>query len=228
MGAAVAELVAAGRPDRALGLTLVTPIPLAGTHLPDEMIDRFRSLGGDPEGERAVRSQLSAALPAAELDRLVATGQRLRSEVVRDLAECWNTGHLAGRQQSRFAGPVLIIRGEGDGFVTEDLVNAAVAPRFTAVEQVPVAKAGHWAHLEQSSEVAAHLDRFLARVLSPDGPPGLKAPREKGWASAFAQKSAAAFGEAFAADGAGGERPGPPGGGPGPGQECDGGGERDL
>ncbi|MGW5464046.1 alpha/beta fold hydrolase [Streptomyces sp. NPDC003996] len=200
MGAAVAELVAAGRPDRALGLTLVTPIPLAGTHLPDETLDRFRSLGGDPEGERAVRRQLSAALPAAALDRLVAAGQRLRPEVVRDLAECWNTGHLAGRQQSRFAGPVLILRGEGDGFVTEEMVNAAVAPRFTAVEQVLVAKAGHWAHLEQSGEVAAHLDRFMARVLPPDGPRDPKAPREKGWTSAFAQKSAAVFAEAFAAD----------------------------
>ncbi|MEV5383654.1 alpha/beta hydrolase [Streptomyces sp. NPDC052721] len=199
MGAAVAELVAADRPDRARGLTLLTPVPLAGTRLPDDVIEQFRSLGGDGDGQRAVRGRLSAALPQAEFDRLVATGQSLNPEVVRDFADCWNTGHPAGGQPSRFAGPVLIIRGEEDGFVTEDLINAAVAPQFTEVRAVQVAEAGHWPHIEQPTEVAAHLDRFLARVSSSGDVHDSGAPRPQGWTSAFEQKSASAFGEAFAA-----------------------------
>jgi len=168
MGAAVGELVAARRPDRALGLVLLTPVPLAGTHLPDEAIAPFRALGGDGAGQRAVRNQLAVALPEAEHDRLVAVGERVRPEVVRDFADCWNEGHPAGEQPSRYAGPVLIVRGEADGFVTEELVDTAVAPRFGSVESVVVASAGHWVHLEQPSAVAGFLDRFLAGVFRHD------------------------------------------------------------
>jgi pimeloyl-ACP methyl ester carboxylesterase len=39
MGAAIAELVAATHPERALGLVLLTPVPLADERLPDEAIE---------------------------------------------------------------------------------------------------------------------------------------------------------------------------------------------
>ncbi|WP_051371606.1 alpha/beta fold hydrolase [Streptomyces sp. 142MFCol3.1] len=168
MGAAVAELVAVQRPDRARGLVLVTPVPLSGVHLPDETIEQFRSLGGNEDAQRSVREQLSAAFPEAELDRLVATGRHLRPEVIRALADCWNSGHPHGERPSSYAGPVLIIRGEGDGFVTEDMVNDAIAPRFTAVTAVSVAEAGHWAHIEQSADVATHLNSLLAEARGTD------------------------------------------------------------
>ncbi|MFJ5269801.1 alpha/beta fold hydrolase [Streptomyces sp. NPDC088358] len=175
MGAAVAELVAVQRPDRARGLVLVTPVPLAGVHLPDETIEQFRSLGGDADGQRGVREQLSAAFPEAERDRLVATGLHLRPEVVRALADCWNTGHPRGERPSGYTGPVLILRGEGDGFVTEDMVDDAIAPRFASVTALAVAEAGHWAHIEQAAHVATHLDRLLAEAQGTstraEGPP---------------------------------------------------------
>ncbi|MFD9003082.1 alpha/beta fold hydrolase [Streptomyces sp. NPDC059582] len=200
MGAAVAELVAVQRPDRVRGLMLVTPVPLAGVHLPDEMIERFRSLGGDADGQRGVRDQLSVAFPEAERDRLVATGMRLRPEVLRALADCWNTGHPVGERPSAYPGSVLIVRGEGDGFVTEDMVNNSIAPRFTAVTAVSVAEAGHWAHIEQAADVATHLDRLLAEARGNVGAPAANTSRPQGWTDAFAQQSAAAFGEAFTQD----------------------------
>ncbi|MFF7187413.1 alpha/beta fold hydrolase [Streptomyces sp. NPDC008222] len=200
MGSAVAELVAAERPERAVGLVLVTPIPLAGTRLPAEAIDPFRSLGGDPEAQRAVRQQLSVALPEAELDRLIVSGVRMRSEVVRDMADCWNTGHPAGERPSRFTGPVLIIRGEGDGFATEELVSELVAPRFGSVESVSVGGGGHWVHLERPVEVAGHLDRLLTGVLPSGDGAAASAVHPQGWTNAFAEKSAEAFRETFAAD----------------------------
>lgn len=200
MGAAVAELVAAQRPDRVRGLMLVTPVSLAGVHLPDEMIEQFRSLGGDADGQRGVRNQLSVAFPEAELDRLVATGRRLRPEVIRALANCWNAGHPLGERPSAYPGPVLIVRGEGDGFVTEDMVNNTIAPRFTAMTAVSVAGAGHWAHIEQAADVATRLDRLLAEALGSEGVPAANTPRPQGWTDAFAQKSADAFGEVFTED----------------------------
>jgi pimeloyl-ACP methyl ester carboxylesterase len=46
MGSAIAELVAAARPDRAMGLALLAPVPLAGVGMPAEAIEPFRRLGG--------------------------------------------------------------------------------------------------------------------------------------------------------------------------------------
>ncbi|MEU6217861.1 alpha/beta hydrolase [Streptomyces sp. NPDC047022] len=203
MGAAVAELVAARRPPRAVGLVLLTPVPLAGTRLPDEVIGRFRSLGGDPDAQRAIREQVSVALPEADLDRLVDTGVRVRPEVVRDFADCWNTGHPAGARPSRFTGPVLIVRGAGDGFVTEDMVGAGAVPRFGSARTqgpVSVAGAGHWVHVEQPSEVCGRIDRFLAGLRTSAGGKAPGTAHPQGWISAFEQKSATAFGEALAED----------------------------
>jgi esterase len=95
---------------------------------------------------------------------------------------------------------VLILRGEGDGFVTEDMVNHAIAPRFTAMTAASVAEAGHWAHIEHAAHVATHLDRLLAEAHGTDSAPAANTPHPQGWTNAFAQKSAAAFGEAFTKD----------------------------
>ena len=185
MGAPIAELVAAARPERTLGLVMLTPVPLAGTRLPDEAIEAFRALGGDAQGQRAVRQQLSVGLSDADLDRLVAIGVHLRSDVVRAMADCWNSGLPDASEHSRYAGPVLIVRGSDDGFVTEELVSAAVSPRFAEAQAVAVEQAGHWPHVEQPAAVAAQLDHFLSRG-------------SQGWREAFASKSADAFGDAFA------------------------------
>ena len=46
LGAQVAELAAARRPDRVAGLVLVAPVPLAGAQLPAAAIAPFTALGG--------------------------------------------------------------------------------------------------------------------------------------------------------------------------------------
>jgi pimeloyl-ACP methyl ester carboxylesterase len=195
MGAPVAELVAARRASRAMGLVLLTPAPLAGTGLPDEAIEQFRSLGGKPEAQRATRQQLSVALPEAELDRLVVTGSRVPKQVVRDVADCWNNGHPDGSRSSDYQGPVLIVRGAGDGFVTEELVADAVAPRFLSVETMVVEGAGHWAHIESPKAVAAAIDTLLTALLA------VRADNaSQGWRGAFTNKSTDDFGKTFATD----------------------------
>src|SRR5436189_3415442 len=143
MGAPIAELVATARPERALGLVLLTPVPLAGTRLPDDVVEPFRSLGADAAAQRGVRRQLSVALSDADLDRLVSVGLRVRPEVVRALVDCWNAGLDDAPEPSRYAGPVLILRGSDDGFVTEALVATTVSPRFASAQSAVIERAGH-------------------------------------------------------------------------------------
>jgi pimeloyl-ACP methyl ester carboxylesterase len=192
MGAPVAELVAAARTERALGLVLLTPVPLAGMRLPDPVVEPFRALGGDAEAQRAARRQLAVNLSEADLDRLGTAGLRMWPETVRALVYSWNTGHADAPEPSRYAGPVLVVRGGGDGFVTKELVATAVAPRFPAAQTVVVDGAGHWPHVEQPAAVASHLDRFIAAH-------GVEAVAGR-WTNAFAGRSADAFAAAFADD----------------------------
>jgi pimeloyl-ACP methyl ester carboxylesterase len=198
MGAPIAELVAAARPEQAIGLVLLTPMPIAGAGLSDEAVEPFRSLGGDPHAQRAVRQQLSAGLSDADLDRLVETGAPVRPEVVRALVDCWNSGLAGAAENSAFSGPVLILRGSADGLVTEELTSATVSPRFGSVKTAAIDGAGHWPHVEQPSAVAIQLDEFLAQDLSHGGDITAARVRAQGWTDAFASKSAERFGAAFA------------------------------
>jgi len=196
MGSAIAELVAAARPDRAMGLVLLAPVPLAGVGMPAEVIESFRELGGDEAGQRAVRKQLSVGMPDPDLERLVAAGARLRPDVVAALADCWNRGYPDGAGPSRYAGPVLVLTGAGDRFVTADAVSAGVTSRLPRATTAVVDGAGHWPHLEQACGVAARIGEFLERTLA-----GFPAEaRQQGWTQAFAEKTEAGFAEKFTED----------------------------
>jgi pimeloyl-ACP methyl ester carboxylesterase len=159
MGAPVAELVAAERLGSALGLILVTPVPLAGAGLPADGIEPFRSLGDDAGRQRAIRRQASPGLSDAALERLVTMGSRVRPEVVRELADAWNMGVAEGLEPSRYRGPVVIVRATADPF--DELVTEAIASRFPSPRMMLVDGAGHWAHVEQPTAIAAAIDALL-------------------------------------------------------------------
>lgn len=72
LGTQVAELVASQRPDHVRGLVLLTPVPLAGTQLPDEVVAPFRACGGDRAAQRRARAELPPHLSDKQLDRLAA------------------------------------------------------------------------------------------------------------------------------------------------------------
>jgi pimeloyl-ACP methyl ester carboxylesterase len=171
MGAPIVELVAAARPDRALGLVLLAPIPMAGTKLPEEAIETFRSLAGaDASTIQAMRQQVGPSVPTAELERIAAVAAKARPEVVRATADVWNNGYSSVRP-SGFSGPVLILPGVDDPIVTTEVVATAVAARFRSGETTvtEIEKSSHWPHMEHPSAVAAEIDRFLADALATSG-----------------------------------------------------------
>ena len=164
MSGPIVELVAASRPDRAIGLVLLAPAPMGGFKLPEEAIEQFRSMGrlGTAEME-ALRQQLAPAAPAAEVKRLAVVAARWRPDVVRAVADMWNNGYPGGAGPSAFNGPVLLLRGSSDETVTQELLASAVTARFgpqTTLGEIDGSH--HWSHLERPAAVAAEIDRFLA------------------------------------------------------------------
>ncbi|MFJ6985557.1 MULTISPECIES: alpha/beta fold hydrolase [unclassified Streptomyces] len=168
MGAVVAELAAAARPHATRALVLLTPVPAAGVPMSEEMRAVFGPDELTAEYVEFGRTGFSVAMPEDALRQQVATALRMRVSTARELADCWIDGHPDGGRPSAYPGPVLVVRGGGDPFVTERLVKDAVLPRFPAPEYVTVEEVGHWPHAERPAEVAALLGAFLARRVERD------------------------------------------------------------
>lgn len=188
MGAQVAELAAAQLQDTVRALVLLTPVPLRGMGLPDDAIQAFHALGGNPRAQRELRSSLSRNLDAQHLEKLGRLGDRVAPSSAGALADLWNRGDPLGEQPSRYRGPVTIVRGAGDPFITAETVAQRVQGRFEDARVEAVEGAGHWPHVEQPQAVA--------RILAPLASPAAVAPQ--GWTRAFEQKSAKSFADAFA------------------------------
>jgi pimeloyl-ACP methyl ester carboxylesterase len=159
LGTQVAELVAAQHPDRVRGLVLLTPVPLGGTQLPDEVVAPFGALGGDRVAQRFLRGQLSPNLSEQQLDRIADIGSPVAADVVSHYVDVWNDGVSNAPATSAFGGPVLIIRGGADAFVTEQLVNT-VNSRFVDADVKVIESGGHWVHIEYPGAVAAMILDF--------------------------------------------------------------------
>src|SRR5262245_5745704 len=143
LGTQVAGLVAAQHPDDVRGLVLLTPVPLGGTRLPDEVVAPFRALGGDRGSQRRLRAELSPHLSDEQLDRLTDIGAPVAGEVTAHYVDVWNNGISDAPTASTFRGPVMIIRGGADAFVTEQLVDT-ISPSFIQPETKVIDKGGHW------------------------------------------------------------------------------------
>ena len=168
LGSQVAELVAADHPERVDGLVLLTPVPLGGTRLPDEAVAPFRALAGDIQAQRVARSQISPELAEHQLDRLAQIGASALPDVVARYVDLWNDGLKDAPPVSRFTGPVLVISGGADAFVTEQLLGA-ISPRFPQARVEIIDSGGHWLHVEYPEEVAAMILAFSDAIAHDKG-----------------------------------------------------------
>ena len=201
MGGPVAELAAAARPDKVAGLVLLAPVPLAGVHLDSATARAFRGLGGNAEAQRAGRQAVTTALTGAALDELVRTGMQARPETVAATFDAWNDGLPGGDRASEYSGPVLIIRGAADPFVSGEMLRTGVLGRFPSATVKELADVGHLPHVENPAEVVHLIGEFASGATSTTaGGNRTREVRERAWTDAFAKQSADAFGSAFADD----------------------------
>ena len=188
LGSQIAELVAADHTERVDGLVLLTPVPLGGTRLPDEAVASFRALASDIQAQRVARSQISPELNEHQLERLAQIGASALPDVVARYVDVWNDGLKDAPPVSTFTGPVLVISGGADAFVTEQLLGA-INPRFPQARVEIIGRGGHWLHVEYPEEVAARILAFSDTIAH---------DKAVGWRRAFAEQSQATFADEFA------------------------------
>src|SRR5258708_39155105 len=154
MGSLIAELAAVERPDRVVALALLTPMPLAGAHLPEAAVASFKSVGGNAAAQRALRLQASPHFPEQELARISEAGAQIAPDAIPGLVDLWNFGVPQGQEPSSFSGPVLVISGGTDPVGTHEVIHSGGRPRFKNATLHTVGTAGHWVPAEQPELVA--------------------------------------------------------------------------
>ncbi|WP_162600786.1 alpha/beta hydrolase [Paraburkholderia sp. C35] len=163
MGSQVADLIATRSPDQVAGLVLLAPVPLGGTALPDEVVGPLRRLGGDRDGLSGLRNMFSFSLDEEQSAELLSSALLVEPQNVVRIVDTWNVGHPSGREPARYNGPVLVIRGQADGFTTSELAGVTLA-RYPQARLLEIEHAGHWPHVEQSTKVAEAVADFASNI----------------------------------------------------------------
>jgi pimeloyl-ACP methyl ester carboxylesterase len=161
MGTQIAELVASERPQQVAALVLVTPTPLAGNVLPDDVRALLRESGADPAAQRAIRVSFSKNLTDDQLDELVEPNMLMGKQAVRQYYDAFSIGDPRGEVPCTYHGPTLVIGAQDDPVIPPEQISAIHRERFSDADLRMIAHSGHWPHLEQPLEmakiIAAHL-----------------------------------------------------------------------
>lgn len=161
MGAQIAELVASERAAQVESLTLITPAPLRGNTLPDEVRNLLRECGDDPVVQRQIRVSFATHLNSDQLDSLTAPHVLMNKATVRQYYDAFTLGDSRGNEPCAFRGPTMVIGAQDDPVVTIEQVAAECRERFPAASFRIVAHSGHWPHLEQPAQTAQLIARHL-------------------------------------------------------------------
>jgi len=161
MGCQVAELASLLRPERITGLVLITPVPLQGVTLPEEIADALRGCGGQRELQQGIRTQFGTHLPHDKIPKLLDSGMRPPPERVAATFDAWSSGHSEGAAPTRVVAPIQLIVSDSDPVVSGPLLEDLILPRFPGASLVTITSSGHWPHVEQPSQVVGAISRFV-------------------------------------------------------------------
>ncbi|ARP80062.1 hypothetical protein CAL12_03965 [Bordetella genomosp. 8] len=161
MGAQIAELAALRSPRSVSALVLITPTPLEGNVLPDEVRAMLRESGGDVAAQRGIRKAFSRNLPDQLLDASLDPRRMMGVAAVRGYYDAFTGGDRAGKHAGQYAGPTLILGAVEDPVIPPDMVERIRSTRHPRAELAFIEGSGHWPQLEQAASTAAHLVRFL-------------------------------------------------------------------
>ena len=193
MGTQIVELAARNRPQRVLGLALLSPIPLAGAHAPVEFTGALGAAGGNPDVQRGLRQQAMAPGANADLiEWLAGLGRKVKRSTSEQLVSEWNEGVVDGNAPSVFEGPTLLATGENDFFATPQMANE-ISSRFRNASVVSIPNSGHWPHAENPQFAAKIVLDFVASIATQTG----AGKARGGWAQAFGDRSEGSFTDNF-------------------------------
>lgn len=119
MGAQVAELAARDVGVAARALVLLSPSPLEGLALAEEVAGALRGCGRNADIQRALRNEHSTALDDEAIEDLVRIGLEVSKERVGGWFDAWTSGDPASAAQAPPAVPTMVLPGAEDSFISK-------------------------------------------------------------------------------------------------------------
>lgn len=147
MGGTLAQLVALERPEKLLGLILMSPVPASGVPLPAEERAFLRGLVGDPAGMAQVYGSMMAAGAPPNLDALVAAAAALHPQAYLEGLEAFCGANFASRL-SELKTPTHVICGEKEAPLTPEIMESKVVQAIAGATFEVLPNVGHYPQWE--------------------------------------------------------------------------------
>jgi pimeloyl-ACP methyl ester carboxylesterase len=162
MGGMAAQKVAIEAPTRVRSVVGVTPVPATGAPLPPEVLQFFEAAAHNDEAASGVIAtslgqRLTPAMTQHVLQHMRATvtpevfGQYLKAFTATDFS------HRANELKA----PLLVLYGQHDGGVSEEMVKAVYPQLYAHVQLEALPNSGHYPMVETPAYLVTVMERFM-------------------------------------------------------------------
>lgn len=162
MGGMAAQRVAIDVPDRVRSVVGVTPVPATGAPLPPEVLQVFEAAAHNDDAalgviENSLGQRLTPALSQQILNHMRTT---VAPEVFGRYLKAFTATDFSSRAHELKA-PLLVLYGEHDGGVSEEMVKAVFPQLYAHVKLASLPNSGHYPMMETPAYLVTVMEQFM-------------------------------------------------------------------
>jgi pimeloyl-ACP methyl ester carboxylesterase len=159
MGGQIAQVLAAGAPDRVRGLILFNTVPASGIPLPDDAQGLFRG-ATSREPQATILGMACKELTEESTGRLLGYGATVADACISESFDAWMKGGFADRLGSITATALVIAT--DDPFLPPDFLRQAVVGPIAKARLATIPGPGHYPLVERPDAAALAVEAFLS------------------------------------------------------------------
>jgi pimeloyl-ACP methyl ester carboxylesterase len=162
MGGMAAQRVAINHPERIRSVVGVTPVPATGAPLPPEILKVFEAAADHDDAalgviENSLGQRLTPALARQILRHMRTT---VKPEVFRHYLKAFTATDFSS-ECGKLKAPFLVLYGQHDGGVSEEMVKAVYPKLYSHVQMECIDNSGHYPMIETPAYLVTAMEQFM-------------------------------------------------------------------